>query len=205
MNTYGLLPSFSSPYYNFNNPKYLTTTIIHPKRFTVASPNLSKIISGGKIRASAGSVTPDEDQEAMVKLAFVHSVLFPDGSPDVHYRKAKGGQKLRDIMLDGNVELYGPYSRALCNCAGLGTCGTCMVEVVEGKELLSPRTDKENEKLKRKPRNWRLACQTTVGTPNSKGTLVIQQLPEWKGHEWNYKELKSSGGGGAWAELEAST
>nr|GMC51860.1 photosynthetic NDH subunit of subcomplex B 3, chloroplastic [Ipomoea batatas] len=142
----------------------------------------------------------------MVKLAFVHSVLFPDGSPDVHYRKAKGGQKLRDIMLDGNVELYGPYSRALCNCAGLGTCGTCMVEVVEGKELLSPRTEKENEKLKRKPRNWRLACQTTVGTPNSKGTLVIQQLPEWKGHEWNYKELKSSGGGGgAWAELEAST
>lgn len=32
---------------------------------------------------------------------------------------------------------------------------------------------------------------------------MIQQLPEWKGHEWNYKELKSSGGGGAWAELEA--
>jgi hypothetical protein len=26
--------------------------------------------------------------------------LLPDGTPDVHYRTARGGQKLRDIMLD---------------------------------------------------------------------------------------------------------
>nr|GLL47942.1 RNA pseudouridine synthase 4, mitochondrial isoform X1 [Ipomoea trifida] len=45
-------------------------------------------------------------------------------------------------MLDGNVELYGPY-------------------VVEGKELLSPRTDKENEKLKR----LRVHCAEVLGTP----------------------------------------
>jgi hypothetical protein len=36
-------------------------------------------------------------------------VLLPDGSPDVHYRSASGGQKLRNIMLDSNIELYGPY------------------------------------------------------------------------------------------------
>ena len=59
-----------------------------------------------------------------------------------------------------------------------------MVEVIEGKELLSPRTDKEKEKLNRNPKNWRLACQTTVGSPDSTGLVVIQQLPEWKGHEW---------------------
>ncbi|XP_028116005.1 photosynthetic NDH subunit of subcomplex B 3, chloroplastic-like isoform X2 [Camellia sinensis] len=70
-------------------------------------------------------------------------------------------------MLDSNIELYGPYSRPLLNCRGGGTCGTCIVEVVEGKELLNPRTDKEKEKLKR---------------------VVIQQLPEWKGHEWNYNK-----------------
>ncbi|XP_027168650.1 uncharacterized protein LOC113768472 isoform X5 [Coffea eugenioides] len=74
------------------------------------------------------------------------------------------------------------------------------VSVVEGRELLSPRTEKEKEKLKRvsfisltiitsprrNPRNWRLACQTTVGKPDSTGLVVIQQLPEWKMHEWNY-------------------
>lgn len=151
-------------------------------------------LSRGKIRA-VGSV-PDMSQSAetsttsqeppAVNFAFVSSVLLPDGTPDVHFRKACGGQKLRDIMLDSNVELYGPYARPLLNCGGGGTCGTCIVEVVEGKELLTPRTEKEKEKLKRNPRNWRLACQTTVGNPDSRGLVVIQQLPEWKTHEWNY-------------------
>jgi hypothetical protein len=35
--------------------------------------------------------------------------LLPDGTPDVHYRTARGGQKLRDVMLDGYIDLYGPY------------------------------------------------------------------------------------------------
>ncbi|KAJ6427515.1 hypothetical protein OIU84_023001 [Salix udensis] len=120
------------------------------------------------------------------------SVLLPDGTPDVHFRNAPGAQKLRDIMLDTNIELYGPYSRALLNCGGGGTCATCMVEVIEGKELLSPRTDNEKEKLKKKPKNWRLACQTTVGDQDSRGLVVIQQLPEWKAHEWNYEKLLPS-------------
>ncbi|XP_042052522.1 photosynthetic NDH subunit of subcomplex B 3, chloroplastic-like [Salvia splendens] len=131
-----------------------------------------------------------EDEPPFVNFAFVHSVLLPDGTPDVHYRKARGGQKLREIMLDNNLELYGPYSRPLLNCGGGGTCATCMVEVVEGRELLNPRTEKEKEKLKKKPKNWRLACQAIVGEPDSRGLVVIQQLPEWKAHSWNYaKEL----------------
>ncbi|KAF3603467.1 hypothetical protein F2Q69_00038163 [Brassica cretica] len=141
------------------------------------------------ISTAPGSQPPvaDEpnDEPPAVDFAFVHSVLLPDGTPDVHWRRACGGQKLRDIMLDSNIELYGPYSKPLSNCAGVGTCATCMVEIVNGKELLNPRTDIEKEKLKRKPKNWRLACQTNVGNPDSTGLVVIQQLPEWKAHEWN--------------------
>ncbi|CAL5444059.1 unnamed protein product [Camellia sinensis] len=107
--------------------------------------------------------------QSLGRVLVKKSVLLPDGTPDVHFRVACGGQKLRDIMLDSNIELYGPYSRPLLNCGGGGTCGTCIVEVVEGKELLNPRTDKEKEKLKRNPKNWRLACQTTVGKPDSRG------------------------------------
>jgi hypothetical protein len=83
--------------------------------------------------------------------------LLPDGTPDVVYRTACGGQKLRDIMLEGYIDLYGPYVSAaagnfsfvdvpvvpasqilmlpllqdkpLSNCSGGGECGTCMVEV----------------------------------------------------------------------------
>ncbi|XP_028097123.1 photosynthetic NDH subunit of subcomplex B 3, chloroplastic-like [Camellia sinensis] len=180
------------------NP-YGLASLTLPHNFTINTPKsikASKRLTGfsrGRIRA-VGTI-PDSESEAApseeppaVNFAFVSSVLLPDGTPDVHFRVACGGQKLRDIMLDSNIELYGPYSRPLLNCGGGGTCGTCIVEVVEGKELLNPRTDKEKEKLKRNPKNWRLACQTTVGKPNSRGLVVIQQLPEWKGHEWNYNK-----------------
>jgi len=75
--------------------------------------------------------------------------------------------------------------KLLLNCSGGGVCGTCIVEVVQGKEMLSPKTDVEKEVLKRKPKTWRLACQATVGNADSTGQMVIQQLPEWKIHEWD--------------------
>ncbi|GLT45133.1 hypothetical protein SLA2020_189860 [Shorea laevis] len=140
----------------------------------------------GRIRAvsTAADTKSDsgelEEEPPAVNLAFVHSVFPPDRTPDVQFRRTCGGQKLRDIMLDSNIELYGPHARPLLNCGG-GTCGTCMI--VQGNELLNPRTDKEKEKLKKKPKTWRLACQTTVGKPDSRGLVVIQQLPEWKARE----------------------
>ncbi|GLU22261.1 hypothetical protein SLE2022_383500 [Rubroshorea leprosula] len=91
-----------------------------------------------------------KEEPPAVNLAFVHSVLLLDGTPNVQFRRTCGGQKLRDIMLDSNIELYGPHvTRPLLNCAGGGTCGTCMVEVMQGNELLNPRTDKERGKLKK--------------------------------------------------------
>ncbi|GFP90433.1 hypothetical protein PHJA_001187200 [Phtheirospermum japonicum] len=170
--------SFFSTSHNFNNPFKSTKP-----------PNHLSFSRINKVRA-VQTLIEEEEEGPAVNFAFVHSVLLPDGTPDVHYRTACGGQKLRDIMLDHDIELYGPYARPLLNCAGGGTCGTCVVEVVQGRELLSPRTEKEKEKLKRRPKNWRLACQATVGKADSRGLLVIQQLPEWKAHEWTYgKEL----------------
>ncbi|KAA0041598.1 transcriptional corepressor LEUNIG_HOMOLOG-like isoform X2 [Cucumis melo var. makuwa] len=68
-----------------------------------------------------------------------------DGTPYVHFHRACGGQKLRNIMLDSNIDLYGPYSRFLLNYAVEEHVGL----IVEGKELLNPRTDIEKDKLKR--------------------------------------------------------
>ncbi|OEL21586.1 hypothetical protein BAE44_0017396 [Dichanthelium oligosanthes] len=72
---------------------------------------------------------PEEEEEPSVDFAFVSPRLLPDGTPDVHYRTARGGQKLRDIMLEGYIDLYGPYDKFLLNCSGGGVCGTCIVEV----------------------------------------------------------------------------
>uniref|UniRef100_A0A0F7GZ25 Photosynthetic NDH subcomplex B 3 n=1 Tax=Cypripedium formosanum TaxID=53042 RepID=A0A0F7GZ25_9ASPA len=140
--------------------------------------------------ATSGSaeapVAAAEEEPPSIDFAFVSPRLLPDGTPDIQIRLASGGQKLRDVMLDGRIDLYGPYDAPLSNCSGFGTCGTCLVEVVEGKELLSPRTEKEKETLKKKPKTWRLACQTTVGHgKDSRGQVVIQQLPEWKVIQWD--------------------
>ncbi|KAF5793277.1 putative 2Fe-2S ferredoxin-type iron-sulfur binding domain, Beta-grasp domain superfamily [Helianthus annuus] len=176
MNTYTISSFSHSCCYNFKNTTQRPYTKTH-------GYSRSRIQAMTTVRDGQPEAAPSQEPPSL-SFAFVSPVLLPDGTPDVHFRTATGGQKLRDIMLDSNIELYGPYSRPLLNCAGGGTCATCMVEVIEGKELLSPKTDKEKEKLNRNPKNWRLACQTTVGKPDSTGLVVIQQLPEWKGHEW---------------------
>ncbi|KAJ0264221.1 Photosynthetic NDH subunit of subcomplex B 3 [Hirschfeldia incana] len=185
LNGSGLVASLS-PTHIFSHK----TKLSNPKpSFLRSNHNATRVKTIRAISTAPASQLPaadeQDDEPPAVDFAFVHSVLLPDGTPDVHWRRACGGQKLRDIMLDSNIELYGPYSKPLSNCAGVGTCATCMVEIVNGKELLNPRTDIEKEKLKRKPKNWRLACQTSVGNPDSTGLVVIQQLPEWKAHEWN--------------------
>ncbi|XP_059641530.1 photosynthetic NDH subunit of subcomplex B 3, chloroplastic isoform X2 [Cornus florida] len=168
LNSYGLASLRVST--KFNKKNNTTCNIMKwPKRLSFSGGTTIKAV--GTIPDSTDSETTESEEPPAVNFAFVSSVLLPDGTPDVHFRTACGGQKLRDIMLDSNIELYGPYSRPLLNCAGGGTCATCMVEVVEGKELLSPRTEKEKEKLKRNPKNWRLACQTMVGKADSRGLV----------------------------------
>ncbi|WP_448560667.1 2Fe-2S iron-sulfur cluster-binding protein [Trichothermofontia sp.] len=79
---------------------------------------------------------------------------------------AADGANLRLQAVTNGVDLY-TLTGKLMNCGGYGQCGTCIVEVVEGMENLSPRTEVEERKLKRKPASYRLACQTIVNGPVS--------------------------------------
>lgn len=74
---------------------------------------------------------------------------------------AADGANLRLQALKNNIDLYTLRGK-LTNCGGYGQCGTCIVEIVEGIDNLSPRTAVENKKLNKKPKNYRLACQTLV-------------------------------------------
>ena len=76
------------------------------------------------------------------------------------------GANLRLKTLEHNIDLY-TLKGKLMNCGGYGQCGTCIVEVQEGMQNLSPRTEVENRKLKKRPPNYRLACQTLVNGPVS--------------------------------------
>jgi ferredoxin len=73
------------------------------------------------------------------------------------------GENLREVALREGVELYGLKGK-LGNCGGCGQCITCFVEVV-GESVpgsLSGRTAVEEQKLRRRPEGWRLACQALV-------------------------------------------
>ena len=73
------------------------------------------------------------------------------------------GENLRDVALREGIGLYG-LKGILGNCGGCGQCITCFVEIPEGTpdEALSARTPVEEQKLRRRPDNWRLACQSLV-------------------------------------------
>ena len=74
------------------------------------------------------------------------------------------GANLREKALQNKVDIY-TFKGKLMNCGGYGQCGTCLVEIVEGMGNVSPRTDFEQRVLKKKPDNYRLACQTLVNGP----------------------------------------
>lgn len=84
---------------------------------------------------------------------------------------AANGANLREKALQNNVDLYTLRGK-LVNCGGYGQCGTCLVEVLCGMENLSPKTDFEQRKLRKKPENYRLACQTLVN-----GSVTVKPKP----------------------------
>ena len=89
---------------------------------------------------------------------------------------AAAGANLRTKAVENGVDIY-KFMGKLTNCGGIGQCGTCVVEVIEGMENLSPRTAFEERKLKKKPANYRLACQVLANGP---GDITIQTKPDEK-------------------------
>ena len=95
------------------------------------------------------------------------------------------GQNLRELVIREQLQLYG-LKGILGNCGGVGQCSTCFVSVEGGtKNSLSPLTLVEEEKLKNRPDNWRLACQTLI-----KSSAVILTKPQ--SPPANLKDLKES-------------
>ncbi|MEN9209970.1 MAG: 2Fe-2S iron-sulfur cluster-binding protein, partial [Thermostichus sp. DG02_2_bins_29] len=72
------------------------------------------------------------------------------------------GANLRQVLLQEGVQLYNPPAH-IVNCHGLGTCGTCAVQI-EGE--VSPMGWRERTRLSLPPhqlsKGLRLACQVQV-------------------------------------------
>ncbi|CAA7025451.1 unnamed protein product [Microthlaspi erraticum] len=139
-----------------------------------------KVYGSGRARvfscsSSLSAATPPE-----IELEFFGPKPGSDGSYPADKAKAMSGEKLlRNIMKENKIELYATYGKVM-NCGGGGSCGTCIVEILDGRDLLNERTDAENKYLKKKPESWRLACQTIVGNKENSGKVVVQRIPQWK-------------------------
>ena len=96
------------------------------------------------------------------------NVLFVNENHEIEVDEE---ETLRSVALDHKIDMY-TLKGKLMNCGGYGQCGTCIVEVVDGEENLSPRTPVEKAKLKKKPQTYRLACQALV-----LGTVSIKTKP----------------------------
>jgi len=74
----------------------------------------------------------------------------------------ESGANLRQVLLAHGIDLYNGQAKVI-NCHGLGTCGTCAVQL-EGEVSAPNWKDKTRRSLPphHPDRNLRLACQTQV-------------------------------------------
>ena len=100
------------------------------------------------------------------------SITFENEGKEV---VASSGANLRIKAIENGIDLYTLMGKMM-NCGGYGQCGTCVVEVVEGLEHLSPRTAIEERRFRNKPENYRLACQTTL----TGGAVTVRTKPTGK-------------------------
>ncbi len=96
------------------------------------------------------------------------TITFINENQDV---VAADGANLREKALQNGIDIYKLRGK-LMNCGGYGQCATCIVEIVSGMENLSPKTDFEERKLRKKPKNYRLACQTLTN-----GDVTVKTKP----------------------------
>ncbi|XP_050366278.1 photosynthetic NDH subunit of subcomplex B 3, chloroplastic [Argentina anserina] len=155
-----------------------------PERFSGAGDfnKASKLFPRRKsvVVSCTGSSPEAPPSKPEIELEFIAPKPGNDGSYAVEKATAISGEKLlRSIMSDNKIELYATYGK-LMNCGGGGSCGTCIVEIIDGKDLLNERTNTELKYLKKKPESWRLACQTIVGNKDNSGKVVVQRIPQWK-------------------------
>lgn len=100
------------------------------------------------------------------------SITFENEGKEV---VASSGANLRIKAIENGIDLYTLMGKMM-NCGGYGQCGTCVVEIVEGLEHLSPRTAIEERRFRNKPENYRLACQVTL----TGGAVTVRTKPTGK-------------------------
>lgn len=118
--------------------------------------------------------------KVMVKLQYPPQLEEPDTTIELF-----AGENLRRAMLTRGIKLNDALSNRFDNggtgdCGADGTCATCVVGILQGDELLSPKGQQETQILIKNPR-WRMACKTVVGYGQQEGEMTVRVNPR----QWN--------------------
>jgi ferredoxin len=119
--------------------------------------------------SSAGRDVVPIDEDSNDETPLYHQVTWKTSDGDVAFQ-ARDGELLRTAAL--RREVVSPHNgkARLINCRGLGTCGTCAVEIDDGSSVEPPeRNTREQLRLSFPPHGGdgqspklRLACQVQV-------------------------------------------
>ena len=98
--------------------------------------------------------------------------------PNIQFEREKRqvacmeGANLRDACLYAGINPYKGLNN-INNCGGLGQCGACVVEVLDGEANLSPRSEMEAIYLADRKAGYRLSCRTSVN-----GDVTVRTQPQ---------------------------
>jgi ferredoxin len=132
---------------------------------------------------SSGAQRLSIEVNRLVERAAI-KVEIDDGSGTTRTLSALAGENLRKLLLRNQISMYDrktkrfdqPFSTG--DCAGEGICGTCLVAVKEGMDLLNEAHGDELLVTKNRPLSWRAACRVVVGADNKPGTIKIVLRPQ---------------------------
>lgn len=125
---------------------------------------------------------PTKRKDIIVKM------VGPDGEDAGSFTVLAGyGVNMRTALQVENMRMYdedtarfdSPYQSG--NCGGEGTCGTCMIAVLEGRELLNGKERVEEKVLmkQQRPGNYRWSCRVNIAPDvNVGGTVKIKLRPQ---------------------------
>ncbi|KAJ1456386.1 hypothetical protein M885DRAFT_517915 [Pelagophyceae sp. CCMP2097] len=122
--------------------------------------------------APAVAAAAAAEEEAREKVFCLLQVVKPKGG-GTSFVTADEGANLRLSLMGGGADVY-DFMGKMTNCNGGGQCGTCVVAVSDDE--FDERPEWMADKLKGRPANHRLACQTVC-----KGTgATIEVTPPKK-------------------------
>mmetsp|Transcript_16210 Transcript_16210/g.21197 ORF Transcript_16210/g.21197 Transcript_16210/m.21197 type:complete len:315 (+) Transcript_16210:89-1033(+) len=117
------------------------------------------------------------------------TVIDYDGTPRSRFLVPAGGNLRTAFLFNGfqNSDIYDSETMRFdalgnsgTNCGGDGTCGTCLISIIQGADLISPpgRVEKLALAKQQRPPRWRWSCNVYVGLGNRGGNITVGLRPQ---------------------------